>query len=142
LANTAPNFCSDHGYCVYASAQTLFSALPKVCFRPPIEENTHMKKKHKTAALSREFHNFVADIESLLRETATLTGDELALARGRLQERVSEAKDSVTSLSHDLEGRARKTASKANREVHDEPWKAIGGAATAGLILGMLFSRR
>lgn len=101
-----------------------------------------MKKKHKTAALSREFNKFVADIESLLRETASLTGDELALARGKLQERVSEAKDSVTSLSHELEGRARKTARNANRDVHDEPWKAIGGAAAAGLILGMLFSRR
>lgn len=101
-----------------------------------------MKKKQKTAALSREFHTFVADVESLLRETATLTGDELALARGKLQERVSEARDSVTSLSHELEGRARKTAGKANREVHDEPWKAIGGAAVAGLILGMLFTRR
>lgn len=101
-----------------------------------------MKKKQKTAALSREFHKFVADIEGLLRETASLSGDELALARGKLQERVSEARDSVTTLSHELEGRARRSATKANRDVHDEPWKAIGGAAAAGLILGMLFARR
>lgn len=101
-----------------------------------------MKKKHKTDALSREFHKFIADIESLLKETALLTGDELTLARGKLNDRVSEARDSVSTISETLTRRASKSAAKANREVHDEPWKAIGGAAAAGLILGMLFSRK
>ncbi|MES3006815.1 MAG: DUF883 family protein [Pseudomonadota bacterium] len=101
-----------------------------------------MKHKQKTAALSREFHNFVADIESLLKETASLTGGELAEARSKLHERVSEAKESVTELSHDIARQAGKSAAKANREVHDEPWKAIGSAAAVGLLLGLLFSRR
>lgn len=101
-----------------------------------------MKKKHNTDALSREFQKFIADIESLMKETATLTGDELALARGKVNDRVTEAKDSVSSMSHVLARRASKSAAKANREIHEDPWKAIGGAATAGLILGMLFSRK
>ena len=35
----------------------------------------------------------------------------------------------------------KKSAAKANRKVHDEPWKAIGGAAAAGILLGMLITR-
>jgi len=101
-----------------------------------------MKKKHKTDALSREFHKFIADIENLLKETADLTGDELVLARNKLNDRVNEARGSVSTISHDLAVRANKSASKANRQVHEEPWKAIGGAAAAGLILGMLFTRK
>ena len=101
-----------------------------------------MKKKHKTDALSREFHKFIVDIESLLKETANLTGDELVLAREKLNVRVNEARSSVTTISNDLALRATKSAVKANRKVHDEPWKAIGGAAAAGLILGMLFTRK
>ena len=70
---------------------------------------------------------------------------EFVVARctgGKLHERVSEAKESVTELSHDIARRAGKGAAKANREVHDEPWKAIGSAAAVGLLIGMLFSRR
>lgn len=100
-----------------------------------------MKKKHKTEALSREYHKFIVDIENLLKETANLSGDELILAREKLSERVNEARTSVTSISNDLAQRAAKSAAKANRKVHEEPWKAMGGAAAAGLILGMLFAR-
>ena len=101
-----------------------------------------MKKKHKTDALSREFHKFILDIESLQKETANLTGEELVLAREKLHERVNEARGSVNTIKSDIEFRTRRSAAKANGKVHDEPWKAIGGAAAAGLILGMLFTRK
>jgi ElaB/YqjD/DUF883 family membrane-anchored ribosome-binding protein len=99
-----------------------------------------MKKKHKTGALNREYHKFINDIESMLQETANLTGDELTLARTKLNERVKEARGSATTIGNDLALRASKGAAKANRKVHDDPWKAVGGAAAAGLILGMLFT--
>lgn len=99
-------------------------------------------KKHKTTALSREFHKFIVDIENLLKETANLTGDELVLARAKLHARVDEARGSVSTIGNELTKRASKSASKANRKVHEDPWKAIGGAAAAGLILGMLFTRK
>lgn len=101
-----------------------------------------MKKKDKTAALHREFENFLADIDSLLKESANLTGEEFSDAREKLHERVAEARESVVDMGHDLARRARKTADKANLEVHEEPWKAVGVGAVAGLVLGMLFARR
>jgi ElaB/YqjD/DUF883 family membrane-anchored ribosome-binding protein len=101
-----------------------------------------MKKRDRTAAISREYHNFLADMESLLQETANLTGDELHGAKEKIQQRVAEAKVSMTDLSDDLARRARKSARTVNNEVHDEPWKAIGAGAAAGLLLGILFARR
>ncbi|MDP2285124.1 MAG: DUF883 family protein [Pseudohongiella sp.] len=101
-----------------------------------------MKSKRKTEALSREFHNFVADIENLLNETAALTGDDLVVARSRLHDRVADAKDAVSEMGNDVARRASKSVSRANRKVHDDPWKAIGSAAAVGLLLGLLFSRR
>ena len=97
-----------------------------------------MKKKQKTAALSREFDKCLTDIESLFKETVNLTGDELELARAKL---IKLARGSVNTISHDFALRATKSAAKANRKVHDEPWKAIGGAAAAGILLGMLITR-
>jgi ElaB/YqjD/DUF883 family membrane-anchored ribosome-binding protein len=101
-----------------------------------------MKTKHRTEALSREFHNFVADIETLLNETAALTGDDLVVARSRLHNRVADARDAVSEMGHDVARRASKGASRANHTVHEDPWKAIGSAAAVGLLLGLLFSRR
>jgi ElaB/YqjD/DUF883 family membrane-anchored ribosome-binding protein len=101
-----------------------------------------MKKKDKTAALQREFDNFLADIESLLKESANLTGEEFDEAKEKLQNRVAVAKESILEISSDLAKRARKTASKANREVHEEPWKAVGAGVVAGLLLGVLFARK
>ncbi len=101
-----------------------------------------MKKKDKTAALQREFNNFVADIESLLKESANLSGEEFTEAREKLQDKVATAKESVYEISGDLSRRAHKTASKVNHEVHENAWMSVGAGAAAGLLLGMLFARR
>lgn len=101
-----------------------------------------MKKKDRTAAISREYHNFLADIESLLKETAELTGEELDSAREKLHERVAEAKVTMTDMTEGLARRARKSVRRVDNEVHDEPWKAVGAGAAAGLLLGFLFARR
>lgn len=101
-----------------------------------------MKKKDKTASLQHEFNNFLADIDSLLKESANLTGEEFAEAREKLQDKVAAAKESIFEISSDLSRRAHKTVSKANREVHENPWVSVGVGAVAGLLLGMLFTRR
>jgi len=101
-----------------------------------------MKNKPKSATLSREFENFLSDMEEMLQQTATLGGDELAEAKDRIQERMAEAKEAASSISGDLARRARKAAKTANREAHEEPWKIIGAGAAVGLLLGLLLSRR
>jgi ElaB/YqjD/DUF883 family membrane-anchored ribosome-binding protein len=101
-----------------------------------------MKNKKTSAALSREFENFLSEMEKMLQETATLGGDELAEAKQRIQERMAEAKETVSSISGDLARRARKAASRANLEAHEEPWKIIGAGAAIGLLLGLLLTRR
>ncbi len=101
-----------------------------------------MDHSARTAALSREFQNFLADVEGLLKETASIGGDELVTARARIQHRLQEAKESVVHLSGDLAGGASRMAASANHEVHEEPWKAIGAGAAVGLLLGLLFARR
>jgi ElaB/YqjD/DUF883 family membrane-anchored ribosome-binding protein len=101
-----------------------------------------MKKKAKTASLQREFNNIIADLESLLKVSANLTGEEVTEVREKLKDKVAEAKESILEISSDFSRRAHKTAAKANHEVHEEPWMAVGAGAVAGLMLGMLFTRR
>jgi ElaB/YqjD/DUF883 family membrane-anchored ribosome-binding protein len=101
-----------------------------------------MKKKVKTAALQDEFQNLLADIESLLKESANLTGDEYDRIMEKVHERIAVTKKSILKFSKDFARSSSKTASRANREIHEEPWKAIGAGAVAGLLLGMLFTRK
>lgn len=101
-----------------------------------------MKKKTKQSSVQKEFHNLLADIDSLLKESANLTEEEFSEARDKLQEKVTEAKDTVFEISSNINNRAKKSAIKANRRVHEEPWKAVAAGAIAGLLLGTLFNRR
>ena len=101
-----------------------------------------MQNPERTNAISNEFHDFLADIETLLKQTATLTGDELAHAKEKIRERVASAKVCVAHLSGGIANDAQKVAATVNRQVHDEPWKAIGAGAAVGILLGLLFARR
>ncbi len=101
-----------------------------------------MHTSAKTDAISNEFQNFLADIESLLKETANLSGEELSHAKEKIQKRVATAKEAAVHLGCEFADSASKLAATANKEVHAEPWKAVGAGAVVGLLLGLLFARR
>lgn len=101
-----------------------------------------MQHSARTAALSREFQNFLQDVESLLKETADVGGEELTSAREKIQHKLQEVKEAAIHLGGDVASGASRLAASANHEVHEEPWKAIGAGAAVGLLLGLLFARR
>lgn len=103
-----------------------------------------MKKKIERDAdtLTHEFDVFISDVENLLKEAADLSSEEFAEAKARIHEKIATARQSVSEVSASVSRTARETVAKANQEVHDDPWKAIGGAAAIGLLLGLLVSRR
>jgi ElaB/YqjD/DUF883 family membrane-anchored ribosome-binding protein len=94
------------------------------------------------AAVSREYHNFVADIDDLVKATTLLTGEELTRARARLMERVASARQSVEEVGGAMVAQARKSAAITDQYVHEQPWKAIGIGAGLGLLLGLVLARR
>lgn len=91
---------------------------------------------------SSELHNFIADIEDLVKQTTTLTGDDLNKAKAKLSARLSEAKESATEVGSKIAQSARNSAASTNEYVHDQPWKAIGAGAAVGLIIGFALARR
>ena len=91
---------------------------------------------------SSELHNFIADIEDLVKEATTLTGEDLNKAKVKLSARLTEAKQSVAEMGGSLKQHARNSAISTNEYVHEQPWKAIGAGAAAGLIIGFALARR
>jgi ElaB/YqjD/DUF883 family membrane-anchored ribosome-binding protein len=95
-----------------------------------------------STGVAREFHNFVADIEDLLKATTHLSGEDLNRAKAKLNQRIASAKASMEEMGESIAVRARKTAETTNTYVHEQPWNAIGAGAAVGLVLGYLLSRR
>lgn len=94
------------------------------------------------SGVSREFQNFLSDIEDLIKETTSLTGEELAHARARLNARVASAKASVEGMGDNIVQRAKQSATVTNEYVHEQPWKALGASTAIAFLLGIAIARR
>jgi ElaB/YqjD/DUF883 family membrane-anchored ribosome-binding protein len=91
--------------------------------------------------LMQDFRLVVADAEDLLRATAGQAGEKVAAARERIQENLATAKARLTEAESAMIGEAKLAAKATDEYVHDNPWKAIGVAASVGVIVGMLIGR-
>ena len=84
----------------------------------------------------------IADIEELLRATAGQVGEKAVVARERIQASLAVTKDKLADAERALMEKTKVAARAADAYVHEHPWSAVGIAAAAGIVLGMLISRR
>lgn len=84
----------------------------------------------------------ISDAEELLRMTADEAGEGAADLRGRVQQRMNQAKAELVHLQVAAVAKAKAAGHAADEFVHENPWKSIGIAAGIGLVVGMLVSRR
>ena len=84
----------------------------------------------------------VADAEELLRATASQAGEKVVAARERIQASLATAKVKLTDAEQVLLEKSKLAAKATDEYVRDNPWQAVGAAALAGLVLGVLISRR
>ena len=84
----------------------------------------------------------VADAEELLRATASQAGEKVSAARERIQASLAAAKVKLADAERVLLEQTKKAARATDEYVHENPWRAVGIAAVAGLVLGVLISRR
>ena len=92
--------------------------------------------------LVSDFKAVVADTEELLRLTADQTGDKAVEVRARLREKLAGAKVKLQELEAAVIEKTKAAARATDEYVHENPWKAVGVAAGAGFLLGLLLNRR
>jgi ElaB/YqjD/DUF883 family membrane-anchored ribosome-binding protein len=105
--------------------------------------STEAREKVSQASndIAKEFKTFVSDIETLVKDTAHLTGDELAQAKIKLNQRINSARQYVSSMSNTVTAQAQKAATHTNELVHEKPWAAIGTGAIVSFVLGVLLGQ-
>jgi len=104
--------------------------------------DTTNELKDASLDISKEFKAFLSDIEGLLKETASLSGDDFENAKVRITNRIDLAKQVIFEANKSLVQQARESAELANRYVHEEPWTVLGAGVTISFLVGLLLGRR
>lgn len=92
--------------------------------------------------LINEFKVVVADAEALLKATANTGGEKLAEVRAKAQESLNIAKAVMNDAQAAVLVRTKAAAKVTDVYVHENPWRAIGFAASVGVAVGLLIGRR
>jgi ElaB/YqjD/DUF883 family membrane-anchored ribosome-binding protein len=95
-----------------------------------------------TDRLVGDFQTFVGDVEQLLKSAAQLPGDTLAAARGKLEERVTQAKARLADAGSAAANAASQARDRSESYIREQPWTALGLAAAAGVAVGAFLFRR
>ena len=103
------------------------------------EFDTAIAPKEKLVA---DLRVVVSDAEELLAATASQTGERIAELRERMQTNLRLARIKLADAEAAVGESTRQMAKATDHYVHENPWKAIGIAAGAGLLVGMLIGRR
>ena len=92
--------------------------------------------------LAADLRLVITDAEALLHATAGEANESVAAARAKVKESLDAAKDKLGSLGEEAAEQARVAVHAADDYIRGHPWQAVGIAALAGIVLGLLVSRR
>jgi len=101
--------------------------------------DTPIEARHE---LVEDMKAVIADAEELLKATASATGERIGAVRARAEERIRMARERLSNMDDAVLAQAKDAAKAADDYVREHPWGAVGIAAVAGLLLGVLISRR
>ena len=88
--------------------------------------------------LVTDLKTLVGDAEELLKATTNQAGEKVALARQKIEQSLIEGKKALADAEQTLVKKSKECAEIADDYVRENPWSAIGIAASVGLALGLL----
>lgn len=93
-------------------------------------------------ALVKDLKDAVGDAGDLVNNVATATAEEFAQARTKLEARLGQARTRLLDAGQTVSDKAWCTVDATNHFVHENPWKVLGVAAAAAIVIGAILSRR
>lgn len=92
--------------------------------------------------LMSDLKSVIQDAEVWLRNGSQMTGEELQAAKAKFERTLSSAKADLIRLEETVVEKTKEAAKATDQYVHENPWKSVGIGAAAGLVIGLLISRR
>jgi len=95
-----------------------------------------------TEKILQDLRALVADAEALLAATTDHAGERVEAARAHTEGSLRRARERLLALESEVGAKVRETARATDSYVRENPWRAVGIAAGAGLLIGLLLSSR
>ena len=92
--------------------------------------------------LLQEVRAVLDDVEELYHSGVEEGSKEVEQLRGKLQRKLQAAQRKLGDFEEVAAERVKQTARQADQLVQDKPYYAMGFAALAGLVVGVLLNRR
>lgn len=89
-----------------------------------------------------EVEKLIADVDELIAQLADIADPAIARMRTRVADTVRTTRRAVAESAAQAHRQAREVLSAGDSYVRKQPWGAVGVAALAGAIIGVLISRR
>lgn len=90
--------------------------------------------------LLADLQSVVTDAEALLKATSQHAGEKVQEARAKAEESLSAAREHLSEVQQGTLQQARELFTESEEYVRRNPWQAVGIAAGAGLLIGLLLS--
>ena len=94
---------------------------------------------HSTKGLAESVRQMVDEADQFLKVAADARFDSV---RDKFVDLVRRMRENLDDLESETVHQARRAARRADHIIHAHPYQAIGIAAAAGLLIGLLGSRR
>ncbi|WP_274584345.1 DUF883 family protein [Neisseria leonii] len=103
-----------------------------------------MKKDfdNQKEALLKEVRSVLDEVEGLYEAGVDRGSEEAKALSEKLKDKLAAAQDKLQDFESEAARRVKKHAAQADAYVQDKPYYAMGFAALAGLVVGVLLNRR
>ncbi len=95
-----------------------------------------------TDDIESDVHKAISGAEDMLVQAANATGEKAAELRGRALEQLRALREKLADAQHTALEKGKAAAHATDDYVHDHPWRSILAAASLGVVVGLLISRR
>ncbi len=110
--------------------------------RPLFDKEAHRRNLQAAQdVLADELQTLIGDTEQLLRHTQDVATEQTDELRNRLGENLARARSLLDEHEASARNHYEETLYQAERYIHTRPWRALGVAAGAGFLLGMIIRR-
>lgn len=96
----------------------------------------------KDDTVSSTLRALIDEAQQVLKTTARSGDERLDAVRHRLQDEVRHLRTQIDDLEAQAATKLRHAAKQTDQAVHHHPYAAMGLAAVAGLLLGVVLGRR
>jgi ElaB/YqjD/DUF883 family membrane-anchored ribosome-binding protein len=97
---------------------------------------------HARERLAQSLKHMVDEADHLLAKAERTGSEQFMAAREKFETQLMHAKDELRRLELSAIDNAKRAAHATDHAVHEHPYAAMGISAGAGLLIGMLITRR